>query len=182
LVLAFGGRSNIKHLDACITRLRVGVLDATKVDQAALKSLGAAGVVRSGDAVQAVFGTRSENLKTDMELYIRGAGPEADLPPAGAAAARAAEAAPAPRRDAQAALMAERLLAALGGAKNLRAVEACAFTRLRVEFRDPARLDQAALTAAGAYGLMRPKDGVAHVLVGPAAAPCAAEMRALLAG
>jgi phosphotransferase system IIB component len=78
--------------------------------------------------------------------------------------------------------MAERLLAALGGAKNLRQVEACAFTRLRVEFNDPARLDEAALTAAGAYGLMRPMDGVAHVLVGSSARQCAAEMRALLAG
>ncbi|MCX5796909.1 MAG: PTS glucose transporter subunit IIBC [Elusimicrobia bacterium] len=182
LVLAFGGRSNIKALDACITRLRVSVQDATKVNQAALKSLGAAGVVMSGDAVQAIFGTRSENLKTDMELYIKGAGPEADLPAADAAAAPAAEAAPEPARDPQAALMAGRMLAALGGAQNLLRVEACAFTRLRVEFKDPARLDAAALAAAGAYGVMRPKDGVAHVLVGSAAPQCAAEMRALLAG
>ena len=33
LVLAFGGRSNIKDLDACITRLRVGVNDIGRADQ-----------------------------------------------------------------------------------------------------------------------------------------------------
>jgi phosphotransferase system IIB component len=70
----------------------------------------------------------------------------------------------------------------LGGAKNLSHVDACAFTRLRVEFKNPARLDRAALAAAGAYGFMRPKDGVAHLLVGSLAQQCAAEMRALLAG
>jgi len=181
LVLAFGGRSNIKSLDACITRLRVAVADATQVSQAALKSLGAAGVVMSGNGVQAIFGTRSENLKTDMEIYIKGAGPEADLPPAGAEAAPAEPAAPEPARDPQVVWMARRLLAALGGPENLRRVEACAYTRLRVELVDRARIDEAALAAAGAYGLMRPAAGIAHVLVGPAAQGCAAEMRARLA-
>jgi PTS system glucose-specific IIC component len=182
LVMAFGGRSNITNLDACITRLRVAVADATKVNQSALKSLGAAGVVMSGNGVQAIFGTRSENLKTDMEIYLKGAGPEADLPAAGAPAAAAVEAAPELKRDPQAAMMAQRLLAALGGAENLSQVEACAFTRLRVEFKDHSRVDEAAVAAAGAYGLMRPKEGVAHLLVGSSAPQCAAEMRALMAG
>jgi len=43
LVSAFGGKENISSLDACITRLRVGVKDVAKVDQAGLKKLGAAG-------------------------------------------------------------------------------------------------------------------------------------------
>ncbi|STM50284.1 PTS system glucose-specific EIIBC component [Escherichia coli] len=46
LVAAFGGKENITNLDACITRLRVSVADVSKVDQAGLKKLGAAG--RSG--------------------------------------------------------------------------------------------------------------------------------------
>lgn len=48
LVHAFGGKDNITNLDACITRLRVTVKDVAKVDQAKLKSLGAAGVVVAG--------------------------------------------------------------------------------------------------------------------------------------
>ncbi|MFS2223201.1 PTS glucose transporter subunit IIBC [Pantoea sp. B65] len=71
LVAAFGGKGNIANLDACITRLRVSVLDITKVDQAALKKLGAAGVLIAGTGVQAIFGTKSDNLKTDMDDYLR---------------------------------------------------------------------------------------------------------------
>ena len=70
LVAAFGGRENINNLDACITRLRVGVNDINKVDQAELKKIGAAGVVIAGNGVQAIFGTKSDNLKTDMEAYL----------------------------------------------------------------------------------------------------------------
>ena len=71
LVQAFGGKENITNLDACITRLRVSVADVSKVDQAGLKKLGAAGVVVAGSGVQAIFGTKSDNLKTDMDEYIR---------------------------------------------------------------------------------------------------------------
>lgn len=71
LVKAFGGRENITNLDACITRLRISVADISKVDQPGLKSLGAAGVVVAGSGVQAIFGTRSDNLKTDMDEYLR---------------------------------------------------------------------------------------------------------------
>lgn len=71
LVAAFGGKENITNLDACITRLRVSVADVAKVDQLGLKRLGAAGVVIAGSGVQAIFGTKSDNLKTDMDDYIR---------------------------------------------------------------------------------------------------------------
>src|SRR3954470_13429832 len=106
LVRAFGGRSNITSLDACITRLRVKLVDVTRVSADKLKALGAAGVVMVGDGVQAIFGTQSENLKTDMEEYLKTAGPEADEVEA-PAPVKAAAAAPAgfspPVRDPDAA-------------------------------------------------------------------------------
>lgn len=71
LVAAFGGKENITNLDACITRLRVSVVDVHKVNQDELKKLGAAGVVVAGSGVQAIFGTKSDNLKTNMDEYIR---------------------------------------------------------------------------------------------------------------
>ncbi len=71
LVHAFGGKDNITNLDACITRLRVSVKEIAKVDQSKLKSLGAAGVVVAGSGVQAIFGTKSDNLKTDMDHWIK---------------------------------------------------------------------------------------------------------------
>ena len=71
LVAAFGGKENITGLDACITRLRVAVADTDIVDQDQLKRLGAAGVVVVAGGVQAIFGTKSDNLKTDMDEWIR---------------------------------------------------------------------------------------------------------------
>ncbi len=71
LVAAFGGRSNITNLDACITRLRVAVANVENVDQDKLKKLGAAGVVVAGGGVQAIFGTKSDNLKSDMDEWLR---------------------------------------------------------------------------------------------------------------
>jgi PTS system N-acetylglucosamine-specific IIC component len=66
LIAAFGGRSNLVNVDACITRLRMEVADPGKVDQARLKALGAAGVIEVGNNVQAVFGTQAEALKNDI--------------------------------------------------------------------------------------------------------------------
>ena len=43
------------------------VADPAKVDQARLKSLGAAGVIEVGNNVQAVFGTEAEALKNDIK-------------------------------------------------------------------------------------------------------------------
>ncbi|MGR5177079.1 glucose PTS transporter subunit EIIB [Vibrio mediterranei] len=67
ITAAFGGKFNIKELDACITRLRVTVNDRSKVDTDKLKALGAAGVFTKGDNFQAVFGTHSEIIKGQME-------------------------------------------------------------------------------------------------------------------
>ncbi|GJF09338.1 PTS glucose transporter subunit IIBC [Mycolicibacterium cyprinidarum] len=67
LIAAFGGRENLISVDACITRLRMEVADTGKVDQALLKTLGAAGVIEVGSSVQAVFGTQAEALKNDIK-------------------------------------------------------------------------------------------------------------------
>jgi len=67
---ALGSESNIKHLDACITRLRVEVLDKSKVDKNELKKLGAAGVLEVGNNVQAIYGPKSDNIKSEIQAVI----------------------------------------------------------------------------------------------------------------
>nr|WP_207554569.1 glucose-specific PTS transporter subunit IIBC [Staphylococcus schleiferi] len=69
---AMGGKENIKHLDAYITRLRVEVNDKAKVDVNALKGLGAAGVLEVGNNMQAIFGPKSNQIKHDMALIMKG--------------------------------------------------------------------------------------------------------------
>ncbi|SAK45763.1 PTS system N-acetylglucosamine-specific transporter subunit IIBC [Caballeronia hypogeia] len=183
LVLAFGGRSNIKSLDACITRLRITVNDPALVDDARLKALGAAGVVRVGNGVQAIFGPLSENMKTDMQDYLKTAGSDADLPVAGAAAAPATETQPAaapaaPVADsAQQSARAEKIRAALGGAANILKLEPRAATRLRVALGDVARLNADALQAAGVPATQLLANGEVDLIVGLDAAGIAGAMR-----
>ena len=183
LVLAFGGRSNITDLDACITRLRVGVNDINKADQNKLKALGAAGVLLVGNNMQAIFGTRSDNLKTDMEEYLKTAGDEAELSdeaaaeisyqPTGGATVRL--------RDPMAPEKARGIIDGLGGPDNIAKVDAVAETRLRVKVRDTSLVDEDALTSAGIAGLAIIGEGTLHLLAGLNADQYAAEMRGQLA-
>jgi len=182
LVLAFGGRSNIKDLDACITRLRVGVVEIGKADQKKLKALGAAGVLLVGNNMQAIFGTRSENLKTDIEEYLKVAGDEAELSPEAIAEVVYEPPGVEPKlRDPLGAEKARDFIAGLGGHDNIAKVEAAAETRLRVVVRDSSAVDEAALEAAGILGLVPVGDKTWHLIAGPNADQYAGEMRGQLA-
>jgi PTS system glucose-specific IIC component len=184
LVLAFGGRGNIKNLDACITRLRVELNDMVRANPDQLKALGAAGVLTVGNSMQAIFGTRSENLKTDMEEYLKTAGEDADVsaaPMPATANVSAAVGAPTLAVDPEVAARVSRFIGALGGANNIEQVEVCAETRLRLVVGDEGTVDESALRSAGAQGLMRLADRTIHILVGLNAAHYAAEMKARLA-
>jgi glucose PTS system EIICB or EIICBA component len=183
LVLAFGGRSNITDLDACITRLRVGVHDINKADQNKLKALGAAGVLLVGNNMQAIFGTRSDNLKTDMEEYLKTAGDEAELSDAAASEiSYKPTGGPTVRlRDPMAPEKARGIIDGLGGPDNILKVDAVAETRLRVKVRDTTVVDDAVLTEAGVAGLAIIGDGALHLLAGLNADQYAAEMRGQLA-
>lgn len=71
-----------------------------------------------------------------------------------------------------------QIVAGLGGASNIVEVEGC-ITRLRVEVRDPAKVDQAALKAAGAHGVVAQGKAV-QVVVGPTADALADDIDDLL--
>lgn len=72
VLAALGGADNIKHLDACITRLRLTVNDHHKVNQARLKEIGATGSVHAGGGnFQVVFGTESDLLKEEMKKMMK---------------------------------------------------------------------------------------------------------------
>ncbi|PGX73950.1 glucose-specific PTS transporter subunit IIBC [Priestia megaterium] len=76
---AMGGKENITHLDACITRLRVSVNNIKEVDKDELKSLGAAGVLEVGNNIQAIFGPRSETIKGQIQDVMSGKQPRTAL-------------------------------------------------------------------------------------------------------
>jgi PTS system glucose-specific IIC component len=179
LVAAFGGASNIRSLDACITRLRVELNDVARASPERLKALGAAGVVQVGRGMQAIFGTRSENLKTEMEEYMRTAGSPVPAIPAGGP--RSVPVSAPQRTIPDLAARTDAIRRALGGSANIVRVEHCAITRLRVEVRDGTRVNESALMAAGSTGVLRVSPLVIHVIIGPDAEQYAAELNRVAA-
>jgi len=78
-----------------------------------------------------------------------------------------------------AATRAAGFVAALGGAANIKDVDACT-TRLRLSVHDNQQLREADLKALGAKGVVRPGAGAVQVIVGPGAEGLADEVRAAL--
>jgi PTS system N-acetylglucosamine-specific IIC component len=75
VVAALGGIDNIVSCEGCITRLRLFVEEPAGIDEAALRRLGAAGVVQHGKIVQVVMGTQSDRLAARIKQMQRaGAG------------------------------------------------------------------------------------------------------------
>ncbi|WP_226659262.1 PTS transporter subunit EIIC [Guptibacillus hwajinpoensis] len=68
---ALGGESNLKHVDACFTRLRVEVAEVKAIDENRLKELGAAGVVKVDQNIQAIFGGRSDLYKNEINKIMK---------------------------------------------------------------------------------------------------------------
>ena len=60
----------------------------------------------------------------------------------------------------------EAVLAALGGARNVKSGQRVALTRIRVELADVTRMDPQALRAAGVPGILSLPGGLVHLVVG----------------
>ncbi len=67
IIVLLGGRENITLVDACMTRLRVTVKDASKVAELpAWKAEGALGLLKKDNGIQAVYGPKADVLKSDI--------------------------------------------------------------------------------------------------------------------
>jgi PTS system N-acetylglucosamine-specific IIC component len=148
---ALGGADNLSEVGACTTRLRLIVKDQSRIDEAALKALGARGIIRPSDkAVQVVLGPIADVVAVEIRDALEM--PEAAAPveaPAGS--------------EAQ---LAPALLAALGGAANVCGASVHG-NRIRVELADAADAREAELTALGVRAVAKPADGLAHLIVSP---------------
>lgn len=70
LISALGDKSNIKQVDACITRLRVVLHNNNLLKKSALKKLGAIDVVKVGDTQQIIFGTKSVTYRDEIRALL----------------------------------------------------------------------------------------------------------------
>jgi len=70
-VVALGGKNNINKVESCITRLRLEVEDSDKIDENALRSLGAAGVLKANkNNAQVVVGTKAELIADKIKKEL----------------------------------------------------------------------------------------------------------------
>ena len=68
IINVYGGKNNIVNVDACITKLRVQVKDASIIKDEDIIALGAHGVTRpSKTSVYAVFGTKADIIKNNIK-------------------------------------------------------------------------------------------------------------------
>ncbi|OEU87226.1 PTS sugar transporter [Streptomyces abyssalis] len=73
---------------------------------------------------------------------------------------------------------AEKIVAGLGGLDNISEIEGC-ITRLRTEVADPALVDEAALRAAGAHGVVKMGSAI-QIVIGTDADPIAGEIEDMM--
>jgi len=66
MLAALGGTGNVTDVEACITRVRVVVVDTDLVDEAALRAAGAFGVVMHGHTVQVVVGPEADEVVEEI--------------------------------------------------------------------------------------------------------------------
>jgi len=146
-VAALGGAANLGEVSACTTRLRLRVADDDAVDGAALKALGARGVLKpSAGVVQVVLGPVADAVAMEMRAALdRGvpAPPPVTVPPASPVA------------------LPDAIVAAVGGAGNI--AEASRHPgRLRLRLNDPSLL---AGEVPGVRATARPRADVVHLLI-----------------
>jgi len=160
-VAALGGAGNIKEVAACTTRLRLELIDNKAIDEAALKRLGARGILRSSaQGLQVVLGPIADQVAGEMRETLR-AGPDTQAKPAAVPDA-------------------SKILAALGGRDNVREVDAFA-GRLLVRANRPEIVDERALTALGIRGIARTTGAPLQLLVAGSAAEWVEPLRRMLA-
>ena len=72
ILKGIGGVDNVTEIDCCATRLRLTLIDGSKVDEKVLKSTGAGGVVIKGNAIQVIYGPSVTLVKANFEEFVEG--------------------------------------------------------------------------------------------------------------
>lgn len=74
LIRALGGAGNIRSIQSCVLRIRVEVAHPALVREDKLRVPGVLAVVRSGNTVHIVAGSRARALSDDMSRYLAAQG------------------------------------------------------------------------------------------------------------
>ncbi len=168
-IRALGGAGNLVAVDACTTRLRLSIADQKAVNEAALKSLGARGLVRpSQQTLQVVVGPIADQLASSIRAGLRLAGERCiRITSAGRACSVSAAVELRSRRS----NCYRRSAASRTSATCERRASRICFT-----VRDDAAVSADVAKLAGVRGIARPMAHSIHILIGPAAPDVLAEL------
>lgn len=70
ILKGLGGIKNIEDIDCCATRLRITVIDETKVTDQYLKQSGSKGIIKKGTGIQIIYGPQVSVIKSNFEEYV----------------------------------------------------------------------------------------------------------------
>ena len=70
ILQGLGGKKNLSDVDCCATRLRVTVIDESKVSDQVLKASGASGVIHKGNGIQVIYGPQVAVIKSNLVDYM----------------------------------------------------------------------------------------------------------------
>ena len=70
ILAGVGGADNLEDIDCCATRLRLTLVDSSKVDEEILRSTGASGVIRKGSGIQVIYGPSVTIVKSNLEEFV----------------------------------------------------------------------------------------------------------------
>ena len=158
LITALGGADNLVEIDACTTRLRLRIRDQDLVDEVSLKSLGASGILRpTAETLQVVIGLRADEIASNMQKLAGTARPASESGGSPSTHRTAVKTGVMP------ASLAGSLLTALGGAGNVRQVEAFG-PRLSLLLDKPESIEVSALKSDGFRGCVDLGGGRVQVL------------------
>jgi PTS system N-acetylglucosamine-specific IIC component len=156
-VRALGGARNLVTVDACTTRLRLVIANQSPVDEAALRKLGARGLVRpSAESLQVVVGPIADQLASDIRSELKS-----------------------PTLESAPSLSVNTLLEALGGRANVRDVKLAA-SRLCIAVKNADAVVDARLAELSVRGIARPAADSLHFVLGPSAGAVFQELNAIL--
>ena len=170
-LVALGGARNLLTIDACMTRLRLSIVSREAVDEAALKALGAAGMIYpTSDTMQVVVGLRADAIAAELRRVAETPAPQTTT--------RTMES-----DDIREQSLAEDevhvLLQALGGIDNVISIDARG-TRLKIRVKDAALVDDVGVARTGLRGAAVIDDKLVHVLADGSPAPIARALRLLI--
>lgn len=153
-IKALGGSNNLISVDACTTRLRLQVQSPSEINEAALKSLGAMGVVRLGEqGIQVVLGPIADQVAGDIRAQLKSPSNQANRTTTVGKA----------NLTLQSLILPQVWLDALGGKENILSIQRSE-GRLMIDLKHSERMDGVKLQSLGVKAIGHSAKGITHLI------------------